>query len=290
MVDRRFAQASLRIIVSLQLIANQRGLERQLEGALVVAGGFSLLRRLVVGGDRVLMQHVQGRRAVDSTRPVDSDTRFRIASLSKGFASTLTALLVDEGRLSWSQGIAEEVDGFRLKSEPDTRGTRLDHVLSHRIGLPPNAYDNLLEAGRPLDVILPRYADVDLICPVGTCYAYQNIGYNLVVDVIEGRTGVDYEGQVRSRLFEPLGMDHADFGLAGLVASENWAPPHVGRGTRLRRTTVNENYYRLPAAAGRGSGACGVARCRPAPDPRGLPAARRRQGGAVALLPRPVRL
>lgn len=208
------------------------------------------LAACVARSDRVLMLETRGRRAADSPELIDPTTRFRIASLSKGFAATLAAQLVAEGRMRWTQPVVEKVDYFVLKDAEDTRRAQLDHVLSHRMGLPHNAYDNVLEAGRPVQSIVRRYADVDPMCRVGTCYGYQNIAYNLVTDVIENGTGLDYESEIRNRLFRPLGMDSAGFGRDDLLSSTNWAQPHIGRGSRLRKAPVREHYYQLPASAG----------------------------------------
>jgi beta-lactamase class C len=52
--------------------------------------------------------------------------------------------------------------------------------VSHQTGLPPNAYDNLIEAGQDADRVRARLADVDLICQPGQCYTYQNVAFAAV--------------------------------------------------------------------------------------------------------------
>lgn len=84
--------------------------------------------------------------------PVTDQTVFRWASLSKGVASTTAVRLATEGRLSLTDTIASFDTSLRLPGGGETRAT-LENVLSHMIGIVPNAYDTRLEDGRdPVDI------------------------------------------------------------------------------------------------------------------------------------------
>ena len=159
----------------------------------------------VASRDQVLMREVIGRTRYQGGAAIDSSTRFRIASVSKGFASTVTAQLVDEGQLAWTQRIVDSVDYFSLHNPVEAGRVELEHLLSHRLGLPHYAYDKLVEANWDPEAIARRYAKVQPICAVGSCYGYQNIAYNLVSHIIAARTGRDFETEVAERLFRPLG-------------------------------------------------------------------------------------
>ncbi len=124
-------------------------------------------------------------------------------------------------------------------------------ILTHRLGLPPNAYDNLLEDGITGPRIEKRLARVKPICSPGSCYAYQNVAFDLIVDVIEQIEGLAYGEILHKRLFKPLGMAHTSLGRSALQADNDWARPHRRRrGEAWRIIDVQPNYYRLPAAAG----------------------------------------
>ncbi len=181
---------------------------------------------------------------------VNPDTRFRIASLSKGFAATLAAKLVDDGALSWEDPVAPHSKFFELKDSRQTQQVTLEYALSHRLGLPHYAFDRLLEANWSVSAISGRFAQVDMTCPVGKCYGYQNVGFNLVVPLIESAAQDEYEKLVEEKIFQPLNMTRANFGKPGLESDDNWARPHVGVGKRQKETTVKPTYYRVPAAAG----------------------------------------
>ncbi len=89
-------------------------------------------------------------RAAGGSEPVTPDTVFRLASLSKGFAGTLAVMEARDGKLDLQQKVISLVPEFKLKRPGDAQKVTFEDVLSHRTGLPPYAYDNLLESGTPL--------------------------------------------------------------------------------------------------------------------------------------------
>lgn len=179
---------------------------------------------------------------------IDEDTRFRIASLSKGFAATTALILAQDGRLSLDQTARDAAPYFQLKRQSD-RAT-LEHVLSHRLGLPPYAYDNLLEANRPIRTIFQRLAKVDLVCPVGDCYVYQNVAFSLVEPAVAKAAGQPFESVVAEALFQPLKMTQTGFGLDHLTRDENWARPHRAHKGQIFERDPKPAYYRVPSAGG----------------------------------------
>ena len=175
---------------------------------------------------------------------------FRIASLSKGFTSSLVARLVEEGALSFDEPITAYASDFRLKGGAQARAT-LGHVLSHRVGLPPYAYDNLLEADTPPQTIRMRLGGVDPICNVGNCYAYQNVAFDTARFAVEAKEGAAFADVMTRRIFEPLGMKTASVGMTPFVSNANRAVSYSRRrGGVWREREVKSAYYNVPAAGG----------------------------------------
>ncbi len=189
--------------------------------------------------------------------PVTPDTVFRIASLSKGFAGTLAGMAMTEGLLSPSDPATRFAPTLKLAGGAES-ALELGHLLSHQTGLPPNAYDNLLEEGTPVADIYPKYKGVKLICPVGGCYSYQNIAFDIAGAAISSAYGAPYAEVAAQKLFRPLGMTRTSIGEAPLYASGNFARPH--KRDRLskreddygpwRAIPVKAPYYAIPAAGG----------------------------------------
>ena len=198
------------------------------------------------------IMHIRGYgvRATSSPETVDAHTVFRLASVSKGFASVLAGMLVEEGVLDWDDRIVDYVPTFQLKDPRATRRVTVRHVLSHTTGLPQHAYTNLIEANISYPRMLKELKECDLIGPVGTTYGYQNVAFSVIGDVIEAATGRTYEDLVRERIFGPLFMTDASIGWEGLQSSENRARPHLRRGYRWRPTRDKKAYYSVPPSAG----------------------------------------
>ncbi len=202
---------------------------------------------VVKDGETVLLR-TYGKRAVGEAAPVNAATRFRIASLSKGFASALAVKLATENELDLMAPVTRFAPQFTLADQSHKRLT-LEDVLSHRLGLPPYAYDNLLEAHVPLPTIFERLSKLKPICPAGSCYGYQNVGYSLIEPAISRATGMPFQMAVENRLFQPLAMS-ASYGMDALTADDNWARPHARKRTGWYQVNMDDAYYRVPSAGG----------------------------------------
>lgn len=180
-----------------------------------------------------------------SADPVTPDTVFRWASLSKGVAAALVVKLEQEGRLSLDARVASL--GATLTLRDDAAGATVADVLSHRLGLSRNAWDDRLEAGEDPKVLRARLGALPSTCPPGTCFSYQNIAFDAASEIVEHLSGQTYADAARQSLFTPLGMTSATMDRTGLQSAASWARPHrLGK----RPTVVNDNYYRVPAAGG----------------------------------------
>jgi beta-lactamase class C len=194
---------------------------------------------------RVRFVRGYGETVAGSGSPVTPDTVFRWASLSKSIASALVAKLAEDGKLSLDAPLATM--GTTLTLPGDAKRVTIADLLSHRLGLVRNAWDERLEAGEDPKLLRAALGTLPPFCAAATCYAYQNIAYDAASEIVEGVAGEDYANVARKRLFAPLGMTNASIGLAGLEGAASWARPHHrGRST----ASVNENYYRVPAAGG----------------------------------------
>lgn len=203
----------------------------------------------IVRNGKVELLKTYGVRMAGAKEPVTPDTVFRLASLSKAFGATLAAMDVRAGKLAWTDKVIAGSPTFKLKSGLEGEVT-VEDVLSHRVGLPPFAYDDLLEHGVTPAEILAKYADVKPACAPHACFNYENTTYNMIQPILEKLAGQPYAQLVRSRIFDPLGMRTASVGWKSLTSSINWAAPHRRKGDAWAPVPVKEPYYRVPAAGG----------------------------------------
>lgn len=208
------------------------------------------LATAVVYNDKVVFERTVGYADATTRQPVTPHTVFRLASLSKAFATALTGLLVDNGKLSWDTKLVDVLPYFKLKNMQAADKATVGDILGQRLGLPRNTYDNMLEDDIPYEELVRKLDEVKLVCGVGQCYGYQNVAFGMIGDVIFARTGDFFYHLVEKRLFYPLGMHTASYGLAALKSSKSWARPHHASRHGWIPFEPNETYYRVAPAAG----------------------------------------
>jgi beta-lactamase class C len=200
----------------------------------------------IVENGRITFLNGYGETIEGSGEKVTPDTVFRWASVSKGVAATMVAKLEEQGKLSFHQPVASVAPSLRLPGRNEQKATVGD-VLSHRLGLYRNAFDNKLEEGQDVTFLRGTLSSLNSICQPGTCWSYQNVAYDAASEMVGRVSGLPYQEAVERELFAPLGMTSASVTIEGLVRSPSWARPHsVGR----RPLAVKDIYYKVPAAGG----------------------------------------
>jgi beta-lactamase class C len=235
--------------ISHNAAAIAREFDRWLDG-IEASGNIAGLAATIVKDDQVLLERGIGYANWDTQEPVGADTVFRLASLSKAFATALAGTLVEDGLLQWSTKVTDLLPTFTLKDTVGSQRLTVNDLLSHRVGLPHNTYDHLLEQDEPYELLVDRLKDVPLTCAVGECYGYQNIAFSLIGDITYAATSDFYYHQVEKRLFHPLRMQTATYGRDALESSKSWARPHRQSANSWVPFEPNETYYRVAPAAG----------------------------------------
>jgi beta-lactamase class C len=181
--------------------------------------------------------------------PVSIGTRFRWASVSKGLSATLAGQLDHDGTLSLDDHVSQYTTTLRLPGFGESKATLKD-VLSHRLGLVSNAYDNILETGGEPSTIRGTLSKLKLVCPVGECHGYQNIAFDTISEIFGQVTGQDFDTLARAKLFNPLGMTTASATMSGFVGSADFAKPYsYGRG-KMNANRITSPYFKVAAAGG----------------------------------------
>lgn len=204
----------------------------------------------VVLDGKVALLKTSGVRNAGTTEKIDENTVFRIASVSKTFASAAAAVLVRKHILAWDSLVQPYLKDVRFKNRTYASQLRINHLLSHSSGLVQHAYTNLLNQNVSYKKIKRLIGKVDFVCKPGDCYGYQNVIYSLIGDVIEYTSAETYEQFVKENIFVPLDMGNASYGLDGYQRSKDVAIPHIRRNDHWRPVKVKPNYYAVAPAAG----------------------------------------
>ena len=180
---------------------------------------------------------------------VEPDTVFRLASVSKTFTGDLMAKLVDLQQLQWQTQLVQLVEQPTFASQY-TNQLQLEHLIGQSSGYMPNAYDNLIEADYPVKRVLNQLADLEPLCSPGSCYTYQNALFGTLESYFSNQN-TSFHRELQTHIFSPLTMQQASAGKGALMASDNWARPHIAVAKdRWREGKVESNYYRFAPAAG----------------------------------------
>ncbi|NVK21543.1 MAG: beta-lactamase family protein [Kangiellaceae bacterium] len=181
-------------------------------------------------------------------RAIDENTIFRIASLSKTFAATLTGIMVQEGLLSWDDFV---VKYSRVLGRAGQKSNiKIKHLLGQSSGFQPYAYDLQVEDGLPLRTILRNISRLPLRCRPGKCYAYQNSVFSAIEPILKSISGKSYEELLQEKIFDPLNMLDASASYAKLKVNPNRAKPHEWKDGKPDQVRNKPHYYRIKPAAG----------------------------------------
>ncbi len=152
-----------------------------------------------------------GTARVDSPRPVPTDGRFRVGSITKTFVSTVVLQLVGEGRVELDAPIERYLPGLLPHGDRIT----VRNVLQHTSGL--YNYTSALPLN-PDGFVSIRYrtwAPAELVAlatarPLefepGTGWRYSNTNYVVAGMLVEKVTGRPYGVAVEQRVLRPLGL------------------------------------------------------------------------------------
>ena len=154
--------------------------------------------------------HTFGVRDLESGQRMRPGDRMRIASTAKAFSGAVALSLVSKGKLSLDDTIGE-----RLPELPQAWSeVTLKQLLNHTSGIPDFSLDEgyrevlfaSLKKAPPPEELLTYVYNEKLLFKPGSKYHYSNSDNIAVALMVESATGRSYEGQLRERVYEPLGL------------------------------------------------------------------------------------
>jgi len=180
----------------------------------------------VVFGDEPVVTRGYGVRNSDTGEPVDAETVFQIASLSKAVTSTIIASVVGDGTIDWDDPVVDANPEFRLSDEWVSERVSYADLLAMRSGLPGETGNVLESIGYDRSQILERLRFVDL-APFRDTYSYSNFGFTAAGESAAKAVGMSWEDLAQERFFGPAGMASTSARHADHVARDNRADLHV---------------------------------------------------------------
>ena len=183
----------------------------------------------IVHSDQIVCLEGFGVRQAGKPEPVNADTVFQLASMSKPIASTVVAALAGDGLVTWDDPIVRHDPEFAMHAAWVTREITLRDMFCHRSGLPHHAGDTLEDIGYDRREVLHRLRYIKPASSFRSHYAYTNFGLTAAAIAAAKASGKSWEDLSVERLYRPLGMKSTSSRFADFTASPNRALGHVGQ-------------------------------------------------------------
>ena len=220
------------------------------------------LATVVVKNGEICERIAVGVRKLGDPTPVTTNDVFHIGSDTKSMTATLSAMLIDEGKLHWNTTIADVFPELKGKIDKQYEAVTVEQLLTHRGGVPGTppaaAWKRAWEQqGTPMH---QRYEFIQSVLAQppeampGTKMIYSNQGYAVVGAMLEKLTGTPWETLITERLFKPLHMDSAGFGSPGTIGQVDQPWGH----TRKMGVTMPMQSDNPPAIAPAGRVHCSL--------------------------------
>ena len=172
-----------------------------------------------------------GRRDIENNKPIETDTIFRIHSMSKPITSVAVMILYEEGHFQLDTPVSEFIPEFKnmkVYNEDQTeildakKAVTIKHLLTHTAGLiygwGKKSLDkryqeaNLFQPGTPLGDTIKKLSDIPLAHEPGEKWTY-GVSTDVLGYLVEVVSGMPFEDFLRTRLFESLGMVDTAFSV-----------------------------------------------------------------------------
>jgi CubicO group peptidase (beta-lactamase class C family) len=191
---------------------------------------------LVVDGKLVYKGNI-GYTDIEKKIPVTSSSLFRIASMSKSFATMAILKLRDEGKLNLDDPAYFYIPELKNLKYPtaDAPHITVRHLMSHSAGFPEdNPWGDRQLADNDKDLLELIGKQLSFSNPPGIAYEYSNLGFALLGKIITKVSGMRYQDYIKKNIWEPLGMKTTTYEYGDV------APDKLAHGYRWLNNKWNE--------------------------------------------------
>ena len=180
----------------------------------------------IVKGGETLLAKGYGTREVGKDWAVDEHTLFAISGATASFTASALAILVGEGKMDWDDRIVDLLPGFKTGNDLVSNHATVIDALTNRTGLPMEPLSFFPHPDLSRADILSRMQHVSSNNNFRSSWG-TNFHMNLAAgEIIPAVTGISWDDFVKTRLFDPMGMEDSITGPHRLDKNSNIATPH----------------------------------------------------------------
>jgi CubicO group peptidase (beta-lactamase class C family) len=182
---------------------------------------------LVLKDGNVIYKKAFGYKNINKKEPLTTKSLFNIASCTKAFTAASIGILVQEGKLKWTDKVIDYIPEFRLSDPYITKEMTITDLLCHRSGFA--TFDGDLLWYQTI------YSDVDIIkklkyLPIKqdfrSSFGYQNNMYLTAGEIIHRVSGKSWSEFVQEHFFNPLDMTESRPSYDEVKPDQDVAQPH----------------------------------------------------------------
>ena len=174
---------------------------------------------MLIQDGQVVAQEFFGLANQEKQQPVDENTIYHWASITKTFTSIAIMQLRDRGRLKLDDPIIKYVPELKAVHNPfgDMGEITIRHLMTHSAGFRdatwPWGGDKEWQPHEPTkwDQLVAMMPYTEILFKPGSKFSYSNPGIIFLGRVIESLSGEDYEVYIDKNIFKPLEMYHSYF-------------------------------------------------------------------------------
>ena len=159
----------------------------------------------ITRGDEIVL--VRGYGEARDGEPINGQTQFRIASLSKSFTALAVLQLVEAGKMELDAPVTRYLPEFVLSSSSVSERITVRQLLNHTSGLADTGFVSGL--GGQQQTLVDRVAslrDARFVDPPGTAFHYFDPNYQVLARLVEVVSGQPFDAYLRQHVFRPLDM------------------------------------------------------------------------------------
>ncbi len=170
------------------------------------------------------------------------------ASTTKAMTAVCMGMLVDEGKVSWTDKVSDIYPQLKLYDNYANSELTVKDLFTHNTGLG-NA-DWLWVEGYPLDTIIQKMRLIKPAYSFRSSFIYQNLMYMIAGEVIHKVSGKTWDEFIKERLFTPLGMQHTYPNYVASVNEPSHITPHFYYGDSVVKPITYIDNKGIDAAGG----------------------------------------
>lgn len=182
----------------------------------------------VVKDGKIVFKKAYGVTELGKPQPFTTSTLSICASTTKAMTAVCMGMLVDEGKVKWSDKVSEIYPAFKLYDNYANTEVTVKDLFTHNAGLG-NA-DWLWLTGTPVDTVIKKMRLMKPAYSMRSSFIYQNLMYVVAGEVIHKVSGKTYDEFIQEHLFAPLGMLHTYPNYSLSVKEPSHIQPHFLEG------------------------------------------------------------